>query len=143
MDFKLRYHISKETDMEPDELIERILFQLNDKKYRIIDVTNKSVKFNTNPWMPKPNWTPTKLDGGEFEIVVADAITTLSFKYYDNFLPPLIAIALFFIVTINDTEYQAILFFGIFFSITGIIHNVTIRTKAKEMLNAIVDIPLP
>jgi hypothetical protein len=139
MDLKIEYHISKTTSLPTQAIIERIRFQLNEKEYRLMGETNQSVRFDINQWALRWNYKPTRLDGGEFEISTADNCTTVSLSYYSDLLTPLIMyIAMIAFLLINKA-YEGILFFGAFYLITGIIHLVTSKIKAKELLNDILD----
>ena len=142
MDFKLRYHISKETDMEPDELIERILFQLNDKKYRIIDVTDRSVKFDVKLWRQMIRWNGKQIqvDGGEFEISTTDSGTMIGLNYYYDLLQTLTLITLCTVAAIIQGHYLILLFLP-FYLINEIIYNRNIKREAKNILNEMATIP--
>lgn len=93
MDLKIKSQISQTTALQTQAIIEKILFQLNEKEYRLINKTDKSVKFDINQWQLRWNFKPTRLDGGEFEISTADNCTMLSLTYYNDLLTPLIMLA--------------------------------------------------
>ncbi|QTE37134.1 hypothetical protein J3L18_29170 [Mucilaginibacter gossypii] len=140
MDLKIKSQISQTTVLQTQAIIEKILFQLNEKEYRLINETDKSVKFDISQWQLRWNFEPTRLDGGEFEVSTADNCTMVSLTYYNDLLIPLIMLAALSTLLLIDGQYEGIIFFGAFYLITGIIHLITSKTKAKELLNDILDI---
>src|SRR3569623_1104762 len=68
MNFKLKFQTSATTALEPYEIVAMTQLELKDKKYKVIDVTGKSVIFKDNPWRLRWNFEPLMLDEGKFVI---------------------------------------------------------------------------
>ncbi|HEX3385503.1 MAG TPA: hypothetical protein VHS53_09960 [Mucilaginibacter sp.] len=86
MNFKLKFHTSAPTSLEPYEILSNIQFELKDKKYIAKYVTDRSVSFYDNPWRMRWNFEPHMLDGGEFVISDGpDNSRTLTLNYYWKF----------------------------------------------------------
>jgi len=139
MNFRLNYHVSGETALMANVVVENIQSQLNEKKYDIVSIDHNSIKFKTNPWELRWNFSPTKLDGGEFELSNSNGYTMVALHYYENILPTLLIIAGIATISIADGEYEAIPFFSAFFLITGIIHVSILKSKARELLEEILN----
>jgi hypothetical protein len=137
MNFKLKYQLIQTTNLESELLIERMQLVLNDKGYRLINITNDSVKFDTNPWKFEWNFSPTTLDGGEFKITASNDERTIHLDYYFNILPGLFSLLFLIMVVINAGEYDGVLFFGSFFLIASVVHIFVLKGKAKELLHDI------
>jgi hypothetical protein len=72
MNFKLKYQLLQTTELETALIIERIQSALNYRGYRIINLTEDSVQFDSNAWKLKWNFSPAMLDGGEFQITASN-----------------------------------------------------------------------
>ncbi|MDB4922107.1 MAG: hypothetical protein JWQ54_4090 [Mucilaginibacter sp.] len=137
MKFRLNYHVSEKTILEPGVILQNIQLHLNYKKYDIISAADNIVKFKTNPWELRWRHSPTKLDGGEFELNTSNDCTTITLNYYDNILLTLLLVVGMMISLISEGDYEPIPFFIAFFLITGLIHIITLKSKARELLKNI------
>lgn len=143
MKFRLNYHVSEETALTANVIVENIQSQLNEKKYDIISIGHNSIKFKTNPWELRWSFSPITLDGGEFKLTNSKSGSTIELNYYDNILPRLFVIAFLAISLIIEGAYEGILFFVAFFLITGIIHTFILKSKARELLEEILNSDTP
>jgi hypothetical protein len=138
MNFRLNFHTSATTTLEPYEIRARIQLELKDKKYKVEYVTDKSVSFKDNPWRPRWNFEPYMLDGGEF--VISDCHDNgklLTLNYYWRYLPFLLTFLFMTITLILDKAYDGIWFFGIFYTIVVPIDIMRSKNKASELIAAI------
>ena len=143
MNFRLKYHVSEKTTLKPDVILENIQSQLNEKKYDIISISDNNVKFKTNPWELRWRHSPTKLDGGEFELSRVEGHTIIKLSYYDNVLLTVLLVVGMIIGLITTGDYEPIPIFIAFFLITGIIHIFTLKSKAGELLTGILNNDTP
>ncbi|MGZ3820214.1 MAG: hypothetical protein ACXVB6_06460 [Mucilaginibacter sp.] len=135
---KLNYRVSKPTNLEPTVINERILLKLNDEKYNVIEATDHVVTFKERPWVLMSNAKAARrLDGGRFEIGVADNNPSLSLHYYLNLVPLLVMVSVLEIATIYNRFYVGGIFFGIFFFIALLIQLLVSRGVANGMLSEI------
>jgi hypothetical protein len=138
MIFKLKFHTSATTLLEPYEIKARIQLELKDKKYNVESVTDKSVLFKDNPWRLRSNWSPYMLDGGEFVISDGhDNEKLLTLNYYWSYLPFLLTFLFMTTTLILNTAYDGLWFFGIFYAIVVPIDIMRSRNKASELISAI------
>jgi hypothetical protein len=140
MNFKLNSQISQTTTLETNAIIENIRFQLNEKDYRLIDVTDKSVTFDINQWALRWNFKPERLDGGKFKISTSDNYTTVILSYYNDMLTPLIVFAALIVDLLIDSNYDIIIFFAAFYFVSGIIKIIISKIKSKQLLNDILNV---
>lgn len=132
---KLKFKISQTTDLAPEIIIDRIKAELDQNKYRVLSVTNNSVKFDESPWKLMWNFQAVRrLDGGEFEVSLQDNLTSVTFGYYRSLIAPIIIIIAISIGLIKDGEYYAPLFFLLFYVIALTFNTVTLKGVANEML---------
>jgi hypothetical protein len=138
MNFKLKFHTSATTPLEPYEIIARIQLELKDKKYTTEYVTDRSILFKDNPWRLRWNFEPLMLDRGEFTISDNDGNERLLSLIYDySFVRFFIAIAFITIISIFQDDYSGLAFFGVFFGVVIPIDVMRSRGKASELLTAI------
>ncbi len=137
MIFKLKFHTSTTTLLEPYEIMARIQLELKDKKYKVEYVTGKAVSFKQRPGF-RWNFEPTTLDGGEFTIGDnADSEQLLNLNYYYDYAPPLFIFVAFIVILLFQGEYEGIAFFAVFFGVTVPIDILRSRGKARELIAAI------
>lgn len=135
MNFRLNFHTSAPTTLEPYEIIANIQFELKDKKYNVAHLTNNSVTFKDNRLRFRSSWSPTMLDGGEFVISnKPDGERLVTLHYYWNFFPFLFFITAITIVSVFQNDYFGLAFFGIFFGIVILVDIVTHKGKASELI---------
>jgi len=138
MNFRLNFHTSATTTLEPYEIRARIQLELKDKKYNVESVTDKSVLFKDNPWRLRSNWSPYMLDGGEF--VISDDHDNgelLTLNYYWSYLPFLLIFSFMTITLMLEKAYDGIWFFGVFYTIVVPIDIIRSKNKASELIAAI------
>ena len=136
--FKLRFQTSQQTNLNSPIIVSKILVKLEDKKYEICKVTDKSVTFKWNPFRPVWNFqAPYILDGGNFEITKSEAGSIVVLNYFIN---PVSYILIWFglvILLITEGQYLGILFLGTLILIFAIVqYNVT-KNEGEDLLSDI------
>ncbi|SDP60756.1 hypothetical protein SAMN05428975_2049 [Mucilaginibacter sp. OK268] len=136
---KLKFKISQTTNLAPEIIIDRIKGELDQKKYRVLTMTNSSVKFDESPWKLMWNFQAVRrLDGGEFEVSLQDNLTSVTFSYYLSLIAPIIILIAISIGLIKDGEYYAPLFFLLFYVVAVTFQVITLKDVANEMLSEII-----
>jgi hypothetical protein len=145
MNFKLNYRTSASTTMSTNDVGQRIQYQLHADKYAILQAERRIIKFKDNPWALRWNFSPFKLDGGEFAIDDGQAgEKQVTLKYYVNFLPFILQIIFMFSFILGTgAPIEAILFFLVFFAVAITIENLRARGKAKELLAEVLNANIP
>ncbi|MBB6110645.1 hypothetical protein [Mucilaginibacter lappiensis] len=135
---KLKFKISQTTSLAPEIIIDRIKAELDQNKYRVLNITNNSVKFDESPWKLMWNFEAMRrLDGGKFDVNLQDNLTSVTFSYYRSLIGPLIILTVISIGLIRDGEYYAPLGFLLFYVIALTFNAFTLKDVANEMLNDI------
>ncbi|NHA04652.1 hypothetical protein G7092_12635 [Mucilaginibacter sp. HC2] len=135
---KLKFKISQTTSLAPEIIIDRIKVELDQNKYRVLNITNNSVKFDESPWKLMWNFEAMRrLDGGKFDVNLQDNLTSVTFSYYRSLIAPIIILTVISISLIKDGEYYAPLGFFLFYVITLTFNAFTLKNVANEMLNNI------
>lgn len=140
MAFRLNYRISRTTTLQPDEIIRRTQSVLSEKKYRVTDVTAKTVVFYRSPWRLESRGAPVTVDGGIFNINFSDNDSTIVLDSYVSLLPQLLVLMALTCYLVANSQYDAIIFFGVFYLFAGAIYIVTTRAKARELLDEILNL---
>jgi hypothetical protein len=139
---KLRFKISRLTNLDSQIVINRITNELEEKKYRVQNTTNHTVEFDDkhNPWEIMWNFQAAKrFDGGKFEVNFSTGLVTIIFSYYRSLISPIIILIILTIILIKDGEYYAPLFFLAFYIVAISINMITIRTVANELIDKILE----
>ena len=135
---KLKFKISQTTDLAPEIIIDRIKAELDKNKYRVLSVTNNSVKFDESPWKLMWNFQAVRrLDGGEFKVSLQDNLTSVSFSYYLSLIAPIIILIAISIGLITNGEYYAPLFFLLFYAVAVTFQVITLKDVANEVLSEV------
>ena len=140
MNFRLNFHTSATTALEPHEIIANIQFELKDKKYIGKYVTDKSVSFADNPWRLRWNFEPYMLDGGEF--VISDGPENgrlVTLNYYWKYYPVLLLYTFLVTTSVSNKVYDGIWFFGLFLVISAPIDIMRSKGKASELLTTVLE----
>ncbi|MGZ3778387.1 MAG: hypothetical protein ACXVI9_12800 [Mucilaginibacter sp.] len=140
MNFRLNFHTSVTSNLEPHEIIANIQFELKNKKYIGKYVTDSSVSFADNPWRLRWNFEPYMLDGGEFVISEGPSNEKLvTLNYHWRYLPFLFTYALLLFFLIRDKVYEGIWFFSIFYAIVVPIDIIRSKREAKKLLAVVLE----
>ncbi|MFI5161429.1 MAG: hypothetical protein ACHQHN_09135 [Sphingobacteriales bacterium] len=138
MKFRLKFHNSVSTALEPYEILANIQLELKDKKYLVKRVTDKTVLFKDNLLRFRWSGSPTTLDGGEF--VISDDLDgrrLITLNYVWSFLPFLILITVVIIFSVFWNDYFGLPFFGVFLAIVIPIDLMSHKGKANELIAAV------
>jgi hypothetical protein len=109
--FKLKFQTSQKTDFAGAIIVSKILAKLEEEKYDISKVTDKSIAFKQSPFRLLWNFqAPYILDGGNFEIKRSEQETIVVLHYFINILNYLLIWVALVIFLITQGEYSAILF---------------------------------
>ena len=138
---KFKFQTSQKTNFGSAIIVNKIIARLQDEKYDISKVTDKSISFERSPFRLVWNFqAPYILDGGNFEISKSEHETIVVLHYFINiFYYFLIWIALA-IFLINQGEYSAILFFGAFILIGAFFQYNVSKNVSKDLLNDILSV---
>jgi hypothetical protein len=97
--FKIKFQISKESQLEPQVLMDKIASQLMMQSYIITDRNINAISFTDDNWQFRSKHESfKKIDEGDFKIIVFEKNMLIKFTYYISFLPELLitSILLFF-----------------------------------------------
>jgi len=133
--FKLKFHTSATTTLESYEIIALAQLELNEKKYNVDYVTDKSIAFKDNLWRLRWSTEPYMLDEGE--LIISDNPNggkLLTLNYCWEYYQFLLAYGCMLIVLISDKAYEGIWFFSIFYVIVIPIDILRAKSKAKQLL---------
>ena len=137
---KLKFKISQTTDLAPEIIIDRIKAELDQNKYRVLSVTNNSVKFDESPWKLMWNFQAVRrLDGGKFDVSLQDNLTSVTFNYYLSLITPIMILIVISIGLITNGEYYAPLFFLLFYVVAVTFQVITLKDVANEVLSEIIE----
>jgi hypothetical protein len=79
---KLKYRISRPTNLTREVLIEKILSKIKEEKYGVVSVTPGTVTFNSDYGGLVWNWEYLgRLDSGAFEIVIGEEHNDINLEY--------------------------------------------------------------
>jgi hypothetical protein len=135
---KIKFLVSQITTFEPPVINGLILLKLKDKKYQVLDVTNKSVRFDDNPWTWGWNFQQIgRLDGGTFKTTVSDKGILVNLHFYLNLLPALIGMSIPVIGTVIEGLYEGTIFFIVFIITALFFQAITSKNAAKGLLKEI------
>jgi len=136
---KLKFKISRATNLNPQIVIDRITKKLDNDNYRILNVTDDTVEFDESPWKIMWNFQAARrLDGGKFEIHESDNLFSITFSYYRSLIAPVVILIAISVGLIIEEQYYAPLFFLAFYVIILGFNMITLRGVAEEMLDEIV-----
>jgi|SRR5882672_7553415 len=138
LDFKLRFQTSQITNLAAPIVISNILTKLKDKKYQVLNVTDRNITFKWNSFKLVSNFkAPYILDGGNFEITESEQGTVVVLNYFINTLYSLLIIILLITFVTIQGEYFGIFFFGIFYLIAATFQYTITKNAGKELLRNI------
>lgn len=141
---KIKLKTSQSTKLSNRTIIDRIISELNNSNYRILNTTNDIVEFDDSPWKLMWNFQAARrFDGGKFEISLRDNLTLVSFTYYRSLIWPVIILIVLSIILIAQGEYHAPLFFLAFYIFAIGINMITLKGIAEDMLTEIIEGPSP
>src|SRR5256885_529843 len=105
---KLKYHVSRNTILSPNILIDRIILVLKEQEYTIKNRTDNSVSFEDDNWQIRSKLKIfKKVDAGKFEIISSANGQLITFTYYLSFLPEIIITAIIAIMGIIQDFYNS------------------------------------
>ena len=139
--FKFKFQTSQKTNFGSAIIVNKIIARLQDEKYDISKVTDKSISFKRSPFRLVWNFqAPYILDGGNFEISKSEQETIVVLHYFINILYYLLIWISLAIFLINQGEYSAILFFGAFILIAAFFQYNVSKNVGKDLLNDILSV---
>jgi hypothetical protein len=128
------------TTLAPHVIIGKIVSALDHRDYRVTNLTSSIVEFDDSPW--KLMWrheAVRRLSGGKFEIAISGNDTLITFSWYRSLWAQVLILAALSIAMISNGEYYAPLFFLTFYVIAITINIVTLRSIARDLLQAIAE----
>lgn len=79
----LKYKIAKTSELDSETIIKRILQEIEQGKYGVLEVTENSVSFDDNSGGIVGNWEyARRMKSGKFEIIKNGASNVVLFEYY-------------------------------------------------------------
>lgn len=140
LSFKLKFQTSQITHLPALDISEKIIKKLKDKKYEIEEVSDQNIIFGRPLFELVWNFeAPYILDGGDFEITKSEKGTTIILNYFIKTFYPILIFTLLMTFMLIREEYFGLLFFAIFFLITGTIQFFTTQNVGKELLKDIIE----
>jgi hypothetical protein len=80
---KLKYKIAKTSQLDSETIIKRILQEIEQRKYGILEITENSVSFDDHTGGIVGNWEYAKrMKSGRFEIIKNGTSNIVLFEYY-------------------------------------------------------------
>jgi len=118
---RLNYKVSRTTTLEPDIIIEKILQEIDQPAYTIINETTNNIEFKQRlSWgiIRNRRMEAGKVNWGRFELVSSGNETIINFYYYHSILKMVSFMCLFLIFACSGTSgWGALYFFGPIFII--------------------------
>jgi len=138
---KLKYKIAETTSLSSEDIINKILLLIEEKKYGIVNVTNSQVSFDDKRRLIVGNWEhASRLHSGTFEIINNSNTNIVVFEYLPipvfEFIWVGILVLAFNIMAFSDSAYFAGLFTIPFIGLL-IFKHYNLKNKAKEMLSTV------
>jgi hypothetical protein len=131
----LRYQISKKTTFKDEQIKNKILSQLRDYGYDIVDIEEHIIYFELKGWGLSGNQIG-KADAGTVEIIPADNGSMLQLTFYINFIFNIVLfICLIFAVFYFDWMALILVLGLVLFTWLGL---VITKARHKKLLEQIV-----
>jgi hypothetical protein len=135
---KLKYKISKSTELSSKTIINRILLKIQEKKYGLVSVTDSSVSFDENSGGLVWNWEyARRLHSGRFDVICDNSSNIVVFDYcpipLSEFIFVGIACTVFIVVGIINKVYFSDIISLIFLT-QLIFKHYNLKRIASEML---------
>jgi hypothetical protein len=138
--FKLTFQASEISVLDNSIIINKILAELESKKYRVRSVSDSSIIFDWNPWRLMWSFqTPYLLDGGHLEISKSENGSLVVLTYFIETLYSFLTIATVSTILIVQGEYGGLAFLGTFFLIISTYQYFTTKNVGKNLLKVILD----
>lgn len=133
--FKLKCEISQNTMIDLALIHERIIAELQKKKYQIIEQTDQTISFDdSRPRFEIRGMSSSKLDEGIFELIKSDQ-NTLRLTYFVSYLFPLfVTIGILILASFEGPVYLVL---GAFLLITFVIEYTSQKDNATFFMNKI------
>jgi hypothetical protein len=138
---KLKYKISKTTSLSSEDIINKILLLIDEKKYGLVNVTDSQVSFDDKRRLIVGNWEyARRLHSGTFEIINNKNTNIVVLEYLPiplfEFIWVGILVLAFNIFSISNGE-NFIGLFTLLFIGQLIFKHYNLKNKAEEMLSVV------
>ena len=134
---KFNYHISQKTAINQKDILIRINFELDKRRYIIFDVSGNSIEFRNKFWLFTTRGEYFgRVDGGKF-LISPEKDTTVDFYFYAS---PWREISLVsFIIICSFIQDYHISFFIIPILIMFFLRIISVKSTANEMMENILN----
>jgi hypothetical protein len=138
---KLKYKIAKSTSLSSEDIINKILLLIEEKKYGIVNVTDSQVSFDDKRRLIVGNWEyARRLNSGTVEIINNKNTNIVVLEYlpipvFEFIWVGIIVLAFNIMAFSNDTYFAGLI--TIPFIGQLIFKHYNLKNKAEEMLSAV------
>ena len=130
---KLKYHLSKATNISSSSIKELIIQKLGDKNYKVLSIKDNYIKFDGEPG--KQNFK--KLGVGQILVVHTDNGSIIELEYYADLLAPLIISVFAMLLGIVFRFYSMPIVFALALALQEFIRKIAWDGVANSLLEDI------
>jgi hypothetical protein len=131
---KLKYHISRTTDIDSSIVKESIIRILDNKKYKIESVKSDRIVFDG-----VPGRSHKRLGEGQFVIMPINDGSVIKLEYYTELLVPLMFFGIALFAGIAGKVYAAPVVLGSIFFVIGFVEKLVWKAVANSLLDDILN----
>lgn len=139
---KLKYKIAKTSSLSSEDIINKILLLIEEKKYGIVNVTVNSVSFDDRRKLIRGNWEYIgRLHSGTFEIVNNKSTNIVVMEYLPIPLSEFIWVGILVLAFNIFAVYNGANFAGLItlpFVGQLLFKHYNLKNKAEEMLSTVI-----
>ena len=134
---KLKYKITRDINVLPDILIDRITNVLSEEGYVVQKVTDKLILFNEDKRVVRSRWKAfSRLESGKFEVKkISDNLFMIEFEYYVSMILLIVVTVVLLIISI--IEMRPIVLFTIPFFIELFARIETLKTASNRIIDSV------
>jgi hypothetical protein len=138
---KLKYKIAKTTSLNSEDIINKILLLIDEKKYGLVNVTDSQVSFDDKRRLIVGNWEyARRLHSGTFEIVNNKSTNIVVLEYlpislFEFIWVGILVLAFNIFAISNDANFAGLLTLPFMGQL--IFKHYNLKNKAEEMLSMV------
>ncbi|TKC60136.1 hypothetical protein FBD94_14565 [Pedobacter hiemivivus] len=134
---KLKYQIDRETNKQPEALLDKAVSVLTNQDYVILERTESTLSFKDDNWQIRSkNKILSKVDQGKFEIAASKDGSRITLIYYVSFLPEFIITLILIIIGITQSYYVVIIAVPLLVQL--FIRIDTLEASSNEMITRVI-----